>query len=95
MGVFFRTGAGQYSAPFSLHGKEKAAGGKKKTAKGDFDFPLCNPLKTTKKGAAAPFLGFSPEFSSCRNYFGLSKRATDADLTDRRSHRNTLRLFWV
>ena len=54
----------QYSAPFSLRGKEKAAGGKKKTAKGDFDFPLCNPLKTTKKGAAAPFLGFSPEFDS-------------------------------
>ena len=25
----------QYSAPFSLRGKEKAAGGKKKTAKGD------------------------------------------------------------
>ena len=52
----------RHSAPFSLRGKEKAAGGKKKTAKGDFDFPLCNPLKTTKKGAAAPFLGFSPEF---------------------------------
>ena len=44
-----------------MRGKEKAAGGKKKTAKGDFDFPLCNPLKTTKKGAAAPFLGFSPD----------------------------------
>ena len=26
----------QYSAPFSLRGKEKAAGGKKKTAKGDW-----------------------------------------------------------
>ena len=26
---------GQYSAPFSLRGKEKAAGGKKKTAKGE------------------------------------------------------------
>ena len=26
----------QYSAPFSLRGKEKAAGGKKKTAKGEF-----------------------------------------------------------
>ena len=23
--------------------------------------PLCKPLKTTKKGAAAPFLGFSPD----------------------------------
>ena len=88
------------SAPFSLRGKEKAAGGKKKTAKGDLrrnklhiphpvrrlrriglvrsvvppfptriasldsrgnPAPLTIPLKTTKKGAAAPFLGFSPD----------------------------------
>ena len=27
--------------------------------------PLCNPLKTTKKGAAAPFLGFSPGLGLC------------------------------
>ena len=41
--------AGNVSAPFSLRGKEKAAGGKKKTPKGDFDVPLWNPLKTTKE----------------------------------------------
>ena len=51
--------AGNVSAPFSLRGKEKAAGGKKKTPKGDFDFPLWNPLKTTKKRADAPFLDHS------------------------------------
>ena len=68
----------QCSAPFSLRGKEKAAGGKKKTAKGDFDFPLCNPLKTTKKGAAAPFLGFSPGFGLYRGYFRSTKRDADA-----------------
>ena len=94
----------RHSAPFSLRGKEKAAGGKKKTAKGDLrrnklhiphpvrrlrrtgvvrsvvppfptrtaslgscgsPRPLCNPLKTTKKGAAAPFLGFSPGRGLC------------------------------
>ena len=62
-------------------------------AKGDFDFPLCNPLKTTKKGAAAPFLGFSPEFGLCGDRLRLAKRATDASLIDRRGSRNTLRLF--
>ena len=36
-------------------------------------FPLIIPLKTTKKGAAAPSLGFSPGFGLCRNYFRLSK----------------------
>ena len=81
------------SAPFSLRGKEKAAGGKKKTAKGDFDFPLCNPLKTTKKGAAAPFLGFSPGLGLYRGYFKSTKRTTDAYWIDRRGSRNTLRLF--
>ena len=84
--------------------KEKAAGGKKKTAKGDLrrnklhiphpvrrlrrtgvvrsvappfptriasldsrgsPRPFANPLKTTKKGAAAPFLGFSPGLGLC------------------------------
>ena len=60
--------AGNDSAPFSLHGKEKAAGGKKKTPKGDFDFPLWNPLKTTKKGVATPFLDFSQEFGLCKAY---------------------------
>ena len=63
----------------SLRGKEKAVDGKKKgAAKGDFDFPLCNPLKTTKKGAAAPFLGFSPGFGLYRGYFRSTKRDADA-----------------
>ena len=122
----------QYSAPFSLRGKEKAAGGKKKTAKGELrrnklhiphpvrrlrrtgvvrsvvppfptriasldsrgsPVPFANPLKTTKKGAAAPFLGFSPEFGLCGDRLRLAKRATDASLIDRRGSRNTLRLF--
>ena len=55
--------------------------------------PLCKPLKTTKKGAAAPFLGFSPEFGLCGDRLRLAKRATDASLIDRRGSRNTLRLF--
>ena len=55
--------------------------------------PLTIPLKTTKKGAAAPFLGFSPEFGLCGDRLGLTKRATGTDLADRRGHRNTLRLF--
>mgnify|MGYP006996297922 CR=1 FL=1 len=55
--------------------------------------PFANPLKTTKKGAAAPFLGFSPEFGLCGDRLGLTKRATGTDLADRRGHRNTLRLF--
>ena len=33
--------------------------------------PFANPLKTTKKGAAAPFLGFSPEFGSYRGFLSL------------------------
>ena len=84
----------RHSAPFSLRGKEKAAGGKKKTAKGEFRIsPFANPLKTTKKGAAAPFLGLSPEFGLCGDRLRLAKRATDASLIDRRGSRNTLRLF--
>ena len=55
--------------------------------------PFANPLKTTKKGAAAPFLGFSPEFGLCGSFFKLTKRETNASLIDRRGHRNTLRLF--
>ena len=55
--------------------------------------PICKPLKTTKKGAAAPFLGFFPEFGSCRDRFRLAKRVTDAYLLNWRSSRNTLRLF--
>ena len=103
----------QCSAPFSLRGKEKAAGGKKKAAKGDVAFvplfllfpheslrwirvgalPLCKPLKTTKKGAAAPFLGSSPGLGLCGDRFRLAKRAANASLIDRRGYRNTLRLF--
>ena len=84
----------RHSAPFSLRGKEKAAGGKKKTANGEFRIsPFANPLKTTKKGAAAPFLGLSPEFGLCGDRLRLAKRATDASLIDRRGSRNTLRLF--
>ena len=33
--------------------------------------PLTIPLKTTKKGAVAPFLGFSPEFGSYRGFLSL------------------------
>ena len=55
--------------------------------------PFANPLKTTKKGAAAPFLGFSPEFGSYRGFFKLTKREADAYLRVRRGYRNTLRLF--
>ena len=122
----------QCSAPFSLRGKEKAAGGKKKTAKGELrrnklhiphpvrrlrrtgvvrsvvppfptriasldsrgnPAPLTIPLKTTKKGAAAPFLGFSPEFGLCGDRLRLAKRDADASLIDRRGYRNTLCLF--
>ena len=122
----------QCSAPFSLRGKEKAAGGKKKTAKGELrseqtphpsscpplaadrrrpfrcssfshtnrfagfawePCPLCKPLKTTKKGAAAPFLGSSPGLGLCGDRFRLAKRDADASLIDRRGYRNTLRLF--
>ena len=44
----------------SLRGKEKAVDGKKKgAAKGDFDFPLCKPLKATKRGQS-PHLGSPP-----------------------------------
>ena len=82
----------QCSTPFSLRGKEKAAGGKKKTAKGEFRIsPFATPLKTTKKGAAAPFLGFSPGLGLCGDRFRLAKRDADADLSDRRGSRNTLR----
>jgi len=67
---------------------------KRKPVKGEFRFsPLTIPLKTTKKGAAAPFLGFSPEFGSYRGFFKLTKREADAYLRVRRGYRNTLRLF--
>ena len=67
---------------------------KRKPVKGEFRFsPLTIPLKTTKKGAAAPFLGFSPGLGLCRGYFKSTKRTTDAYWIDRRGHRNTLRLF--
>ena len=55
--------------------------------------PFANPLKTTKKGAAAPFLGFSSGLGLCGSFFKLTKRDTDASVLNRRGHRNTLRLF--
>ena len=67
--------AGGVSAPFSLHGKEKAAGGKKKTAKGEFRFsPVAIPCKTTKKGLL-PLLGISQEFGLCKAYFKSAENA--------------------
>ena len=35
--------------------------------------PFANPLKTTKKGAAAPFLGSSPGLGLCGIYFRIYK----------------------
>ena len=68
--------AGGDSAPFSLRGKEQAAGGKKTTAKGEFRFsPFAIPLKTTKKGVATPFLDFSQEFGLRKSIFQTSKNA--------------------
>ena len=85
---------GDDSAPFSLRGKEKAAGGKKKTAKGEFRFsPFAIPLKTTKKGTEVPFLDFSQEFGLCKAYPKPPKRDANAYLINRRGSRNTLRLF--
>ena len=85
---------GGNSAPFSLRGKEKAAGGKKKTAKGEFRFsPFAIPLKTTKKRADAPFLDHSRGLVCAVVYFKAIKRDADANWTDRRGSRNTLRLF--
>ena len=67
---------------------------KRKPAKGGFRFPpFANPLKTAKKGAAAPFLGFSSGLGLCGSFFKLTKRDTDASVLNRRGHRNTLRLF--
>ena len=57
--------------------------------------PFANSLETTKKGAAAPFLGFSPGFGLCGDRLKLAKREADADLAERRGYRNTLRLFRV
>ncbi len=72
---------GGIQPPFPLMTKEKAAGGEKETSQGGVcssfshtnrfagfvwePCPFANPLKTTKKGAAAPFLGFSPWFGLC------------------------------
>ena len=55
--------------------------------------PFANPLKTTKKVAAAPFLGCSPGVGLCGDRLRLAKREADASLIDRRGSRNTLRLF--
>ena len=79
------------SAPFSLRGKEKAAGGKKKTAKGNFDFPLCNPLKRPRRGLWPPSLDFPRGLVRAEFIFGFTKRDADASLLNRRGSRNTLR----
>ena len=90
-------GAGYVSAPFSLRGKEKAAGGKKKTAKGEFRFsPFAIPCKTTKKRADAPFLDYSRGFGLCKAYFKPSTNAMQMRIwIVRRGSRNTLRLFRI
>ena len=54
---------------------------------------LWNPLKTTKKGVATPFLDHSQEFGLCKACFTSTKRDADAYQADRRDSRNTLRLF--
>ena len=55
--------------------------------------PFANPLKTTKKGAAAPFLGFSPGLGLCGICFQIYKTCYRCVLLNWRSSRNTLRLF--
>ena len=55
--------------------------------------PFANPLKTTKKGAAAPFLGFSPGLGLCGICFQIYKTCYRCVLLNWRGSRNTLRLF--
>ena len=50
------------------------------------------PLKTTKKGASAPFLDHSRSLVSAIAYSTSTKRDADVYQTDRRGSRNTLRL---
>ena len=57
--------------------------------------PLTIPLKTTKKGAAAPFLGFSPGLGLCGICFQIYKTCYRCILLNWRGSRNTLRLFRV
>ena len=86
--------AGGISAPFSLRGKEKAAGGKKKTAKGEFRFsPFANPCKTTKKGTEVPFLDFSRGLACAKHIQNQQDAMQMRIWIDRRGSRNTLRLF--
>ena len=55
--------------------------------------PFANPLKTTKKVAAAPFLGFSPGLGLCGICFQIYKTCYRCVLLNWRGIRNTLRLF--
>ena len=63
-------------------------------AKGGFRFPpFAIPLKTTKKGTEVPFLDFPRSLVRAIAYSTSTKRDADANRTDRRGSRNTLRLF--
>ena len=67
---------GTFSTPLSFpHGKESAVDGRKKGwQRGSFESPpLQTPLKRPRKGAAAPFLGFSPGLGLCGIYFRIYK----------------------
>ena len=55
--------------------------------------PFANPLKRPRRGLRPPFLDFSRSLVCAEMHFGLTKRAKDASLIDRRGYRNTLRLF--
>ena len=55
--------------------------------------PLQTPLKRPGRGLRPPFLDFSRSLVCAEMHFGLTKRAKDASLIDRRGYRNTLRLF--
>ena len=70
---------------FLCAAKKKAADGKK-TAKGISISPFAIP-KTTKKGAAAPFLDYPRGLACAGVYFTLTKRDADASVLNRRGHR--------
>ena len=55
--------------------------------------PFANPLKRPRRGLRLPFLDFPRSLVCAEMHFGLTKRAKDASLIDRRGYRNTLRLF--
>ncbi len=55
--------------------------------------PFAIPLKRPRRGLRPPFLDFPWSLVCAEMHFGLTKRAKDASLIDRRGYRNTLRLF--